>query len=120
MSNITFAPFPIPVVVDGLGDCLVVSQTNSGTFEDDLWTIAKCDGGQMLHVRTSQMKMHHNTTMGISKDSTLQRAFNEYPHKFPSSKWTDEEMVEFAAFYTKQENYMDPQSILAKFKLMKK
>lgn len=73
MSNITFAPFPIPVVIEGLGDCIIVSQTNTGTFEDDLWVVAKCDGGQMLHVRTSQMKMHHNQTMGITKESITEK-----------------------------------------------
>jgi len=86
MSNITFAPFPIPVIVEGIGECYIVSQTNSGTFEDDLFLVAKCDGGQMFHVRTSQMKMHFNATMGISKDPV-------------ANKWTDEQLVHWGAYY---------------------
>lgn len=104
MSNITFAPFPIPVVVEGIGDCYIVSQTNSGTFEDDLFVVAKCDGGQMFHVRTSQMKMHYNATIGINakhQESYTQEWLREFYKGVPipwkeTRGWDDSLVAEFA------------------------
>lgn len=125
MSNITFAPFPIPVVIEGLGDCIIVSQTNTGTFEDDLWVVAKCDGGQMLHVRTSQMKMHHNQTMGITKESITERAAGDWlfnpPHSeiIEKKEWDDLLVAKFAGYAEekiKQHGASYLPNILEKFK----
>lgn len=67
---IVFAPIPIPVVVvDGHlnQEAYLIYVESSGAFENDIWTIVLCDSGKVLHVNTSQVRIHQNATLGISK-----------------------------------------------------
>lgn len=57
---------PIPVVTP-LGDGYAIYVSNSGSFENDIWTIVLCDGGDVRHFRTDQIKIHINGTLGIIK-----------------------------------------------------
>lgn len=57
---------PIPVVTP-LGDGYAIYVSNSGSFENDIWAVALCDGGLIRHFRTDQIKMHISGTLGIIK-----------------------------------------------------
>jgi hypothetical protein len=63
---------PIPVIVeDGKGgweDGYAIYVTNSGMFEDDVWTISLCREGVIRHYTTSQVRMYINATFGIEKN----------------------------------------------------
>jgi hypothetical protein len=58
---------PIPVVTP-LGDGYVIYVTNSGMFENDVFTVVLCKDGQIKHFTTDQVKMYVNATFGIGKD----------------------------------------------------
>lgn len=62
---------PIPLVVmDGKGgweDGYGIYVSNSGTFEDDVWTVALCKDGKVQHYRSSQIRMWVNRTFDINK-----------------------------------------------------
>lgn len=60
---------PIPVVTP-LGDGMAVYVTSSGTFDDDCWTVALCEDGQVRHFVSSQIKLWNNPTFGIKKKTT--------------------------------------------------
>ena len=55
---------PLPVVTPkGNGYAIYVS--NSGTFENDVWTVALEEGGDILHFRSDQLKIYKNATFDI-------------------------------------------------------
>jgi hypothetical protein len=56
---------PIPVSTP-LGNGYAIYVTNSGTFENDIWTITLEKGGRVLHFQTSQIKVCKNSTFGIT------------------------------------------------------
>lgn len=59
---------PIPVIIKETGqEAMAIYVTQSGTWENDLWTIAMCDGGNIITVTTEQIKMYVNKTFEISK-----------------------------------------------------
>lgn len=59
---------PIPVIVKENGkEAMAIYVTSGSTFENDLWTIALCDGGDIITVRVDQIKMHCNATFEILK-----------------------------------------------------
>jgi hypothetical protein len=57
---------PIPVVTP-LGDGYAIYVSNSGSFENDIWAVALCNGGDIRHFRSDQIKIHINGTLGIIK-----------------------------------------------------
>ena len=67
---IVFAPYPIPVVTP-LGDAYVIYVESSNVFENDVFTCCLCDGGQVRHFSTDQIKIFKNATFNIheSKES---------------------------------------------------
>ncbi len=56
---------PIPVVTPA-GNGYAIYVVNSGTFENDIWTVALEDGGRILHFRTDQIKIYKNSTFDIT------------------------------------------------------
>ena len=60
---------PIPVIVEGHKEGYAIYVTNGGTFENDIWCIVLCDGGIVRHYRSDQIKIHHNTTLDLTKDN---------------------------------------------------
>jgi hypothetical protein len=58
---------PIPVIVekDKVGYAIYV--TDGGTFENDIWCIVLCDGGNVRHYRSDQIKIHSNATLDLTK-----------------------------------------------------
>jgi len=56
---------PIPVVTP-LGDGYALYVRDSGTFENDVWTVVIENGGTILHFRTDQLKIFKNATFDIS------------------------------------------------------
>ena len=61
---------PIPVVTP-FGDGYAIYSCNSGTFENDVWTVVLCDGGRILHFRTDQINIHANGTFDIVKKEKI-------------------------------------------------
>jgi len=58
---------PIPVIIKETGqEAYAIYVTSSGTFENDLFTIALCDGGDIITVTVSQIMMYKNATFGIN------------------------------------------------------
>jgi hypothetical protein len=59
---------PIPVIIKETGqEAMAIYVVSGGTWENDLWTIALCDGGNIITVTTAQIKMYVNKTFEISK-----------------------------------------------------
>lgn len=64
---IIFAPFPIPVIVEGLGNAMVIYIVHNPIHENDEVTVALEDGGQWRHTTTDKIKSWLNQTYNISK-----------------------------------------------------
>ena len=60
---------PMPVVTP-VGGGYAIYVKESGTFENDVWTVAMEDGGQVLHFRTDQIRMYANATFDLQKDES--------------------------------------------------
>lgn len=58
---------PIPVIVENNKEGYAIYVTNGGTFENDIWCVALCEGGIVRHYRTDQIKIHNNATLGLTK-----------------------------------------------------
>lgn len=63
---ITFATYPIPVITP-LGDGYLIYCESSGTLENDVWTCCLCEGGEVKHFTTAQIKIHKNSTFNINE-----------------------------------------------------
>jgi hypothetical protein len=57
---------PIPVITP-LGGGYAIYVSNSGSFENDIWTIALENGGDILHFRSDQIKIYKNATFDITE-----------------------------------------------------
>jgi hypothetical protein len=62
---------PIPVVVEGDKDGYAIYVTDGGMLENDIWCVVLCDGGIVRHYTTNQIRIFHNATFDIKKDTTL-------------------------------------------------
>lgn len=59
---------PIPVIIKETGqEAMAIYAVSGGTFENDLWTIVLCEGGEIITVRIDQIKIYSNKTFDISK-----------------------------------------------------
>lgn len=56
---------PIPCVTP-LGDAYAIYVTSNGMWENDEWTCAMMEDGQIRHFNTDQIKIWHNGTYGIN------------------------------------------------------
>lgn len=56
---------PIPVITK-LGNGYAIYATNSGTFENDIWTVVLEKTGEVKHFRTDQLVVHKNGTFDIT------------------------------------------------------
>jgi hypothetical protein len=66
--SITFAPNPIPIIIKQTGqEGYVLYVESSGMFENDVWTVVLCEGGEVLHVVSVDCLIHNNATFGIKK-----------------------------------------------------
>lgn len=61
---IVFTPYPIPVVTE-IGDGYLLYIQSSQQFENDIWTCVLCNGGEVKHFNTSQIKIFKNPTFEI-------------------------------------------------------
>jgi hypothetical protein len=66
--SITFCNIPIPVIVEENKEGYLLYVESSCSFENDVWTVALCDGGIVRHYLTSQVRIHKNSTFNISKN----------------------------------------------------
>lgn len=57
---------PLPVITP-LGEGYALYVTESGPYENDIWTIVLCDGGHIKHFNTSQLQIHKNATFEITQ-----------------------------------------------------
>lgn len=60
---------PIPVIVEGSKEGYAIYVANGGTFENDIWCVALCEGGIVRHYRSDQIVIHHNSTLDLVKHS---------------------------------------------------
>lgn len=59
---------PLPLIIKESGaEAMALYVTVSGTFENDIFTVVLCDGGDIIHVRSDQIKMYANKTYDITK-----------------------------------------------------
>lgn len=58
---------PIPVVVEANKEGYAIYVTCGGTFENDIWCVALCEGGHVRHYRSDQIRVHHNETLDLKK-----------------------------------------------------
>ena len=58
---------PIPVIVEQNKEGYAIYVTDGGMFENDLWCVVLCEGGEVRHYRSDQIKIHTNATLGINK-----------------------------------------------------
>lgn len=58
---------PIPVVVENNKDGYAIYVTNGGSFENDIWCVVLCDGGQVRHYLSDQIRIYANATLDIKK-----------------------------------------------------
>lgn len=57
---------PIPVIIkESKKEAMAIYAISGGTFENDLWTVVLCEGGDIITVRTDQIKMYINKTFDI-------------------------------------------------------
>jgi hypothetical protein len=59
---------PIPVITCDGQDGYALYVRDGGTFENDVWCIALCNGGHLRHYTTSQLRIHQNMTFDIRKN----------------------------------------------------
>lgn len=59
---------PIAVITP-LGNGYAIYVTNSGSFENDIWTVCLEDGGKILHFRSDQLRMYKNATLDITPET---------------------------------------------------
>jgi len=62
---------PIPVVVENDKDGYAIYVTDGGNLENDIWCVVLCEGGIVRHYRSDQIRIFHNATFNITKDSKL-------------------------------------------------
>jgi len=59
---------PIPVIIKENGaEAMAIYVVTGGSFENDLWTVILCNGGDVITVRIDQIKMYNNKTFDITK-----------------------------------------------------
>ena len=58
---------PIPVVTIDGKEGYAIYVTSGGTYENDIWCVALCEGGDIRHYRSDQIRMHFNATFEIAK-----------------------------------------------------
>ena len=54
-------------VVTPVGAGYAIYVRDGGTWENDVWAVALEEGGQVLHFRSDQIRVHANATFDISK-----------------------------------------------------
>lgn len=62
---------PIPVILPDGSEGYAIYVTNSGMYENDVWTVVHCDKGIVRHYATDQIRIHKNATFGIKKESKI-------------------------------------------------
>lgn len=62
---------PIPVVVEDGQEGYAIYVSNSGTFENDVWCVVLCKGGIVRHYLSNQIRIYHNATFEILKETKL-------------------------------------------------
>jgi hypothetical protein len=58
---------PIPVIFEDGKEGYALYAESSGILENDVWTCVVCDGGQVRHFTTNQLRIYANATFGITK-----------------------------------------------------
>ena len=61
---------PIRVVVEDNKKGYAIYVRDGGTFENDIWCVVHCEGGEVRHYTSSQIKIYFNATFGIKAVGT--------------------------------------------------
>lgn len=59
---------PIPVVVENDKNGYALYVRDSGAFENDIWCVVLCEGGNVRHYMSDQIKIYVNATLNIKKN----------------------------------------------------
>lgn len=57
---------PVPCTTP-MGDGYIWYINDSGMWENDVFTVVLCKGGEVKHFTSDQVKIWHNETFGINK-----------------------------------------------------
>lgn len=52
-----------------MGGGYAIYVANSGTFENDIWTVCLENGGKVLHFRSDQIRIYQNATFDIAQEN---------------------------------------------------
>lgn len=58
---------PIPVIDENGNEGYAIYVTNGGTYENDIWCVVLCNGGEIRHYLSNQIRMYRNSTFKIEK-----------------------------------------------------
>lgn len=61
----------IPVVLPDGKEGYAIYVTNSGMYENDVWTVVHCDGGMIRHYTSDQIRVYQNATFGIKRETRI-------------------------------------------------
>lgn len=68
---------PVPVIVEDGKEGYALYVRDGGTFENDIWCVALCQGGIVRHYMSDQIKIHSNATFGIVKETDTDKKSEE-------------------------------------------
>jgi hypothetical protein len=54
-----------PVIVQSSKEGYAIYVRDGGTFENDIWCVVLCEGGDVRHYRSDQIKVNKNLTFYI-------------------------------------------------------
>jgi hypothetical protein len=57
---------PVPVITEK-GEGYLFSVRDGGNWENDIFAVVMCNGGNILHFRSDQIKIYKNATLNIIK-----------------------------------------------------
>lgn len=60
---------PIPVITPNNQEGYAIYVESSGMFENDIWCVVLCNGGDIRHYNSSQLRVHKNATFEIFEKS---------------------------------------------------
>lgn len=65
--QLSFPPYPLPVLVNNKDEGYILYIKSNGMFENDEFCVVLCDGGDIRHYTSTQIKIFVNRTYGIEK-----------------------------------------------------
>jgi hypothetical protein len=65
---INFPPYPIPVIIKhDKSEGYILYVSNNGMYENDVFCVVSCNGGDIKHYLSDQILIYKNETFTINK-----------------------------------------------------